>query len=54
MLGMRVLAFNETGSEMSEKSQCCDALIDKDATGDKICTVCGLIMDNYPKEETQT
>lgn len=36
---------------MSEKSECCDALIVQDSSGDKICTACGLILDNNPEED---
>ena len=38
---------------MGDKSECCGAPIDKDATGDRICTACGTIMDNNPKEDVQ-
>ena len=35
------------------KSDCCDAHTVQDPTGDVICTACGLIIDNYKKEETE-
>lgn len=35
------------------RSICCNAPTDRDATGDVICIACGIIEDNYPKEETQ-
>lgn len=34
-----------------DKSQCCNAPIDQDSTGDRICTACGLIIDNYLEQE---
>jgi hypothetical protein len=32
------------------RSTCCNALLLKDETGDRVCTVCGLIEDNYPED----
>lgn len=35
------------------KSNCCGAYMVKDSSGDVICTDCGLITDNYPKEKEE-
>lgn len=45
------LGFN--GDTMNGKSDCCAAPTVKDSTGDVICTACGLIIDNYKKEDEQ-
>ena len=36
---------------MNGKSQCCNAPVLRDSTGDVICTGCGLITDNTKKED---
>jgi hypothetical protein len=35
---------------MPRLSDCCEAVMVQDSSGDKICTACGLITDNYPEE----
>jgi hypothetical protein len=37
-----------------DRSPCCNALTDKDSTGDRICTACGTIIDNYPEDKEDT
>lgn len=49
---IQILPVVRVGAVMNGKNTCCEGTpIVQDSSGDKICTGCGTIIDNYPREE---